>query len=204
VCPGDCGCVGCPVWCVSCGGVVRVALRGLPGVYELLSGVSVIRGCPTDVVRVSGSRERMSPSVAVDLQDEMFWSVCGWENDLRRFLRLGAAHDGPSRVVTLGAAVQTLDRLFDRMLSRADCGAVFGRQIMELFGRALRVARNGPLRSLLRFPCSYCGVRALVQQEGLPNRPWYTSCEQRLGGCGRLFTEQEMEWQTAVRVVIQQ
>lgn len=207
-CPGRCNprgggvVLGEPVWCVSCGEVVRVALRSLPGVYVALGGVSSFRGSPTDVVRVSGSRERCSPSVAVDLRDELFQWVRLWEDCLRRLLRDGAAHDGVSRLATLRGGVGYLSRNFDRMMGRSECAADFGREANVLFSTALRLVKDGPLRVLLSCPCPFCDRKTLMQQEGVALRPWYTACESTLGGCGRLFTETEMVWMTNVRLAV--
>lgn len=208
-CPGRCNPRGVlvvqgePVWCAGCGLVVRGALRSLPVAYVALGGVSPIRESPTDVVRVSGSRERRSPSPAVDLRDEIFQVVRGWEDDLRQFLRHRAARDLETREGTLANGVRYLNRNFVRMMERPECAADFGREMNVLFSTALRMVRNGPLRALLTFPCPWCHRRTLMQQEGVANVPWYTSCEQSLGGCGRLFTEDEMVWMAQVRVAIQ-
>lgn len=208
-CPGRCnprGAVvvqGEPVWCAGCGLVVRGALRGLPVVYVDLLSVSPIRSSPTDAVRVSGSRERMSPSVAVDLRDEVFQTVRCWEDDLRQFHGHRAARDLETRERTLINGVRYLNRNFGSMMGRRECAADFGHEMNVLFSTALSMIKNGPLRSLLSFPCPWCHRRALMQQEGPASVPWYTSCEASLGGCGRLFTEDEMVWMAQVRVAIQ-
>jgi hypothetical protein len=186
---------------VSCSGVVRHALWQLPSAYEALLSVSVIRASPTDTVRVSGSKERQSPSGAVDLRDELFQRVRWWEDDLRVFLRLRAAQDAASREVTLRQSVELLSREFGRMMERPGSTG-FGQDMTGLLGRVLRAVKNGPTRSLLIYPCAFCNRRCLIQHEGLANRPWFTACEPALGGCGRLFTEQEIEWMAEVRVVI--
>lgn len=207
-CPGRCnprsvGVVqGSPVWCAGCALVVRGALRGLPQAYVALVSVSPIKPSPTDVVRVSGSRERMGPSVAVDLQDEIFQQVRSWEDDLRQHLRHRAARDLDTRERTLVNGVRYLNRSFDRMMVRPECAADFGHEVNVLFSTALRLVRNGPLRSHLLIPCPYCQRRTLMQQEGLALKPWYTSCEESLGGCGRLFTETEMVWMAEVRLAV--
>lgn len=207
-CPGRCnprrvGVVqGSPVWCAGCALVVRGALRSLPQSYVHLLSVSVIKPSPTDVVRVSGSRERPSPSAAVDLRDEIFQTVRCWEDDLRQHLRHRAARDLATRDLTLTNAVRYLNRNFDRMMQRPECAADFGHEVNVLFSTALRLVKNGPLRSHLSIPCPYCDRRTLMQQEGLALKPWYTSCEEVLGGCGRLFTETEMVWMAEVRLAI--
>lgn len=190
-----------PVWCQSCSGVVRQALWQLPVGYEALLSVSVIRASPTDSIRVSGTKERQSPSSAVDLRDELFHRVRWWEDDLRVFLRLRSAQDAATREVTLQQSVDLLSREFTGMMERP-ASAGFGKDMTGLLSRVLRAVKNGPARSLLLYPCAFCSRRCLVQHEGLANRPWFTACEPSLGGCGRLFTEQEMEWMAEIRVVI--
>lgn len=207
-CPGRCNprsggvVLGEPVWCAGCAALVRGALRALPDAYGALAGVSVIRSSPTDAVRVSGSRERLSPSAAVDLRDELFQTVCDWEDDLRRFLNHRSARDGSSREETLTSGVRYLNRNFERMMQRTDRAADFGHQMNVLFSTALRLVKNGPLRAHLSIPCPWCNRKCLMQQEGVALKPWYTSCEEILGGCGRLFTETEMVWMTEVRLAI--
>lgn len=201
VCPGDHGAAGCPVWCRGCALVIRSALRGLPQGYAALSGVGAFRCSPTDVVRVSGSRERRSPSPAVDLRDELFRAVCVWSGDLRSYLGHVPGRGG-EREVVLAAEVDYLNSHFERMIVRADAARAFGVQMRSLFGTVLGLVKNGPLRSHLIIPCPYCDMRTLFQQEGVAGRPWYTSCETVLGGCGRLFTETEMVWMTEIRLVI--
>lgn len=88
-------------------------------------------------------------------------------------------------------------------MMRAECAADFGHEINVLFSTALRMVKNGPLRAHLIIPCPYCNRRTLLQQEGVATKPWFTSCEERLGGCGRLFTEQEMVWMVEQRVAVQ-
>jgi hypothetical protein len=208
-CPGRCNprnagvVLGEPVWCGPCSAVVRAALRRLPSAYEALLSVSVIKPSPTDTLRVSGSRERPSPSAAVDLRDELFQTTRSWEDSLRQHLRHRAARDLGERGLTLVSAVRYLNRNFERMMCRQECAADFGHEVNVLFSTSLRLVKNGPLRALLSIPCPFCKRKCLMQQEGLAGVPWYTACEQRLGGCGRLFTEQEMEWMVHVRVAVQ-
>lgn len=209
VCPGRCGVsaggvsvAGCPVWCGACGLVVRQALRGLPLAYEALGEVLVWRSGGSDDVRVSGSRERPSPSVAVDTRDEVFQMVRSWEDDLRQHLGHRAARDLETRESTLVSGVRYLNRNFEVMMGREECAEEFGREMNVLFSTALRLVKNGPLRSHLTIPCAWCGRKCLMQQEGVALVPWYTSCEVTLGGCGRLFTEKEMVWMAQVRLVI--
>lgn len=206
-CPGRCnprsgGVIqGSPVWCGSCALVVRGALRSLPRAYVALLSVSPIKGSPTDSIRVSGSRERPSPSVAVDLRDELFQTVRSWEDCLRQLLRHRAARDLATREDTLVSATRYLNRNFDKIMA-ADCATDFGREVNVLFSTALNLVKNGPLRSHISIPCPWCNRRTLLQQEGLANVPWFTSCEERLGGCGRLFTETEMVWTAHQRIAV--
>lgn len=207
-CPGRCnprrvGVVqGSPVWCAGCALVVRSALRALPQTYAALLTVSPYRASPTDAIRVSGSRERSSPSPAVDLRDEIFQTARCWENDLRQHLRHRAARDLATRDLTLTNAVRYLNRNFPAMMARPECAADFGHEVNVLFSTALRMVKNGPLRAHLSIPCPFCDRRTLMQQEGLALQPWYTSCEETLGGCGRLFTETEMVWMAEIRLAV--
>lgn len=208
-CPGRCNggsgpvVLGEPVWCVQCSLVVRAALRSLPVGYVALAGLMDLRAAsPTDAVRVSGSRESPSPSPAVDLRDEVFQVVRAWEDDLRGHLRHRAARDLSSREETLTSGVRYLNRNFGRMISRPECAAEFGHEVNVLFSTVLRMIKNGPLRSHLGIPCPWCHRKTLMQQEGVALKPWYTACEVALGGCGRLFTEDEMAWMAQVRLAV--
>lgn len=208
-CPGRCNprvggvVLGEPVWCVGCGLVVRSALCGLPEVFDRLGEVSPVRCSPLDVVRVSGSRERVSPSVAVDVRDEIFQSVRCWEDRVRRWLGLGGGCDGGSREETLCVGVEFLSGCFEEVMRWEECAEEFGREMNVLFSSGLRIVKDGPLRSLLLMPCGWCGRRALMQQEGVALVPWFTSCEERLGGCGRLFSEREMVWMAHARIAVE-
>ncbi len=202
----SCGCCGVDVseggsvWCGGCVSVLRDVLWGLPEVFERLDGVSVLRSGALDVVRVSGSRGSVSPSVAVDLREEVFGVVWGWEAELCGFLGL-LVPDGGSWEVVVTRGTRFLSGWLDRMMER-DVGDEFGRRMCGLFSVCLRVLKDGPSRSRLLIPCGWCGVRGLVREEGLAGRAWFTECVTGLGGCGRLFSEDEMEWQTGVRMVM--
>jgi hypothetical protein len=153
---------------------------------------------------VSGSRGVPSVSVAVDVQDEVFRSVRGWVAELGGWLGVeGPVGSGPREEVIV-KDVGFLSRFMDRMLSRPTVGAEFGKEMSVLFSTGLRLVKDGPLRSLLLVPCAWCGCRSLMQQEGVAGKPWYTACEVRLGGCGRLFTEDEMAWMAEVRLAVGQ
>lgn len=189
-------------WCSACVTVIDAALAQLPTAYTALLSVSPFAGSSaTDVPRVSGSRERRSPSAAVDLRHEMLHAVRAYSTDLAVFGQF-----------TLSSAVSDTEQMQQRtaflrehlllMLQRPQLGAQFAHRMIMLFNAAVRMVKAGPQRSLLLFPCAWCGRKCLVQQQGVANTPWYISCEIPLGGCGRLFTEQEMQWQTQIRLII--
>jgi hypothetical protein len=58
------------------------------------------------------------------------------------------------------------------------------------------MVKNKPVRRHLPNPCPSpgCDVRALIQEEGIAGEPWYVECSERLGGCGRLYSENDWEW----------
>lgn len=124
----------------------------------------------------------------------MFHTLRSWEDDLRQHQRHRAARDGSTREATVALTVRYLNRNIDAALSRDPGGKDFGHEINVLYSTALRMVKNGPLRTILTYPCPRCDRKALMQQEGIAGTPWYTACEIRLGGCGHLYTEQEMTW----------
>lgn len=133
----------------------------------------------------------------------MFHTVRSWEDDLRQHLHHRAARDSTTREATLETAVRYLNRNFTAAMARDPGGREFGQEMNALFSTALRMVKNGPLRHILTIPCPHCSRKALMQQEGIALEPWYTACETRLGGCGRLYTEQEMSWIVEVQVAAQ-
>lgn len=56
------------------------------------------------------------------------------------------------------------------------------------------MVKNKSVRRTLPVACPTCDMLALVQEEGIAGKPWYVECEQRLGGCSRLFSESEYIW----------
>lgn len=194
-----------PVWCPGCAGTVRAALRAMPDAYTALGVVPYLTPrAPSDelATHVSGSRERPSPGPGVDLRHEMSRTMCSWEDDMRSFLRSASAVLPDGSRDALAAAVGYLNMNFDRMMARTECAADFGHEVLSLFQSALRMVKNGPSRRKLHIPCPRCDMRALVQQEGLAGRPWYTECIRHIGGCGTLFSEQEMTWAVEVRMAV--
>lgn len=192
-CVGGCGVLGDPVWCADCATVVRGALRRLPVGYVALGDLMGGEGLAVSFdARVSGSRPCRSVSPVVDLRDELFRGVCGWEVAVRECLGLGLGGVSGSREVVLTGSVEFLNRCFGSVMSGADAEC-FGLWVWRVFDRVLSVVRNGPSRSLLSLPCPFCRMRCLVQHDGVANVSWYTVCEKRMGGCGRLFTESEVD-----------
>lgn len=189
------------VWCPRCAQICRSALRALPDAYLALDAVRFLTASqPADAPQVTGTRDRPSPAPGADLRDEIFHTSRSWEDDLRQHLHHRAARDGDTREETLTRTVRYLNRNFDTMIVREVCAKDFGQEMLWLFTASLRMVKNGPTRRVLIIPCPSCHRRSLIQQEGIALKPWYTSCEERLGGCGRLFTETEMAWATEVQL----
>ena len=195
--PGD------PVWCSGCTGTIRAALRSMPDAYRALGIVPYLSPRPSSdeiLTHVSGSRERPSPGPGVDLRYEMSKVLCLWEDDLRSHLRLRAAMMPDGSGEALSRAVELLNSNFAPMMARSECAKDFGQEILHLFQAALRMVKNGPSRRKLHIPCPRCDIRALIQHEGIAHMPWYTECTRHIGGCGTLFSEQEMTWAAEVRL----
>lgn len=144
----------------------------------------------------------MAPGV--DLRDEMFHTLRSWEDDVRGALKHRAARDGGSREETLDRSVRYLNRNFESAIKRDPGGLEFGQEIYHLFTAALRLLKNGPIRSRLTISCPRCSRRSLVQQEGIAGRPWVTVCDERLAGCGTSYTEVEMTWMVELRMAAAQ
>lgn len=194
-----------PVWCPGCAGIIRTALRALPTAYRALDAVPYMTPrAPSDdlATHVSGSRERPSPGPGVDLRYEMSRTMCSWEDDLRVHLRVRAAHlpDGSERA--LQTAVRFLNGNWERAIGRPECSREFGDETWSLYLRTLRMVKNDRPRRKLSIPCPRCDVRAMVQHEGIANQPWYTECLPDIGGCGVIYSEQEMTWAAQVRVAV--
>lgn len=206
-CAGGCGETIEYPWCRRCAGMARGALWSLPLAYEALD--SVIYLTPKTAQRVSGSQAPRSPSPGGDLQDEIYTTVRSWEDDVRSWRRwqdcvpdmriYGPAMDDPvDRLKTVGNAVRYLSIHIEAQLDREECGADFGTEMLSLFRRSRSMVGGGPNKRHLSLPCPACDLRALVAEEGIAHKPWYTVCVERIGGCGRLYTEQEITWATGL------
>jgi hypothetical protein len=136
------------------------------------------------------------------MRDEIFQTIRCWEDDIRQHLRHRAARDGRSREETLALAVRYLNRNFVAAMKRDPGGLEFGEEVRALFSSALRLVKNGPIRSRLTIACPRCSRRSLVQQEGLAGKAWFTVCDERLAGCGTSYTEVEMTWMVEVRKAV--
>lgn len=201
LCPGSCNSgrstrvEGEPVWCATCGQIVRTALRGLPDAYSALGTLHLLsRAAPADAVRVAGTREPPSPAPGVDQQDAIFHLVRSWEEDLRLHLRHRGPRFGGGQAEMLDGTVRYLNRNFDAAISRSPGGREFGEEIYGAFAAAVRMVKNGPIRSRLIIPCPRCNRKALFQREGVSGKPWFTICEEAVGGCGVRYSEGEMTW----------
>lgn len=152
------------------------------------------RSVSYDSTRVTGSPGRPSAGPGVDMRDEIFHTIRAWEDDLREHLRHRGARDLGSREDTLAGAVRYLNRNFTVAISRDPGGREFGTETVALLTKTLKLVKNGPMRHVLVVPCPFCQTKALVAQEGVVLKPWFTYCEARLGGCGKSFTEMEVGW----------
>lgn len=186
-----------PVLCRKCASIARNALRELPLAYDALAGVKFLtRTASADDERRGRSDVPPSPSPGADHQDEICRTVSGWEDDLRQHLQHAAAADTGEHRSDLVASVDYINTNWAAMLERSECAGDFADEISRLFRISVAMVKNKPGRKHLPTPCPSpgCGVKALIQEEGLARRPWYVECVERLGGCGRLYAEQDWEW----------
>lgn len=199
-CPGRCNSEhspvtwGDPVWCANCALVARRALRSLPQAYDALDSLR-FTGAPAawGATRVSGSPPPRSLGPGVELRDEIYHTARSWEDDVRHCLGHDSGVDGSSREETLAAACSYLNSNFVFAISRELGGLEFGVGAITLLQLALKKLKNDFSTHILIMPCPSCGMRSLVTQEGVAKEPWFTVCEQRLGGCGRQLSEEEMD-----------
>lgn len=189
-----------PNLCRKCAAIVRAALRELPHAYDALESHKYLtRTASAGEERRGRSDAAPSPSPGADHQDEIARLGSTWEDALRKHLRHQAATDqfGDHRA-TLEAAVEYLNANYLDLLETCDYDFVeeFANDIHGAYATAVAMSKNKPVRKHLPEPCPSlgCGVKALIQEEGLANKPWYIECSERLGGCGRLYAEQDWEW----------
>jgi hypothetical protein len=187
-----------PIYCRKCAAVIRGALRELPLAYRALASTKYLtRTASADEEHNRGRSDvTPSPSPGADHQDEICRTAAAWEDDLRRHLAHQTAADTGDREADLAATVEYLNTNYQTMIGRPECAADFGAEIWRLHAVALAMVKNKPVRRFLPPPCPTCDVVALVQEEGIAGKPWYVECSERIGGCGRLFTESEFEWLT--------
>jgi hypothetical protein len=189
-----------PIYCRKCATRIRAALRELPLAYEALDGAKYLtRTAAADDERRGRADHAPSPSPGADLQDEIVHAARTWEDSLRRHLGHQAATDEFGDIpTTLTAAVEYLNRNFAEMIERDDerAGIDFGSGVSRMHRTALAMLKNKPVRKHLPTPCPSpgCGMKALIQEEGVAGKPWYVECSAHLGGCGRLYAEQDWEW----------
>lgn len=188
---------GQPVLCRRCASIVRGALRELPLAYRALGSTKFLtRTASADEERRGRSDVPPSPSPGADHQDEILRTTASWEDDLRQHLghRASPLALDPDPLAALTASVEYLNANYQAMVERVYVAADFTAEIWRLHAIALAMVKNKPVRRFLPAPCPSCDTRALVQEEGLAKRPWYVECSERLGGCGRLYSELEYEW----------
>jgi hypothetical protein len=188
-----------PNICRKCATVVRSALRELPRAYDALASVKFLTRCASaDDERRGRSDVPASPSPGADHQDEICSFARDWEDNLRRHLGHRAAEDefGDSRA-TLAASVEYLNANYDAVLDwDYDITGEFAKDIHKAYATAVAMCKNKPVRRHLPTPCPSpgCGLKALIQEEGVAGKVWYVECSERLGGCGRLYAESDWEW----------
>lgn len=191
---------GAPILCRRCTSIVRSALRELPLAYDALASVKFLtRTASADEERRGRSDVPPSPSPGADHQNEILSFARDWEDALRRHLHHQAATDtfGDPRA-TLTTAVEYLNSHYQDLTDGCDYDLVeeFAKDIHNAYSTALAMVKNKPVRRHLPTPCPSpgCDVRALIQEEGIAGKPWYVECSERLGGCGRLYAEQDWSW----------
>jgi hypothetical protein len=184
-----------PVLCRKCGSIARGALRELPDAYKALDTVKYLsRTASADEERRGRSDVPPSPSPGADHQDEICRTVTEWEDDLRHHLGHRAAADTGNQAADLTASVEYLNRNWQAMIERPECAGDFADDVTRLFRISIAMVKNKPIRKTLPVACPTCDMETLVQEEGPAGRPWYVECVERLGGCSRLFTENEYEF----------
>jgi len=188
--PGD------PVFCRRCTWRVRGALRELPQAYDALKAVPLMtRSASADEERRGRSDVPPSPSPGADQQDAIVRLACSWEDVLRQHLHHVSATDAFGRPhATLAAAVEYLNANFAEIMENGDFGADFGREVFSAYRTVVAMVKNKPVRKHLPAPCPSCDMLTLIQEEGIAGKPWYVECVERVGGCGRLYQEQEWSW----------
>lgn len=184
-----------PVLCRKCGASARGALRELPLAYKALDGMKYLtRTASADQERRGRSDAAPSPSPGADHQDEIRRTVGMWEDDLRRHLRHDAARDTGNAADDLTNSVEYLNRNWQAMAERAECAGDFADEIKTLHRTAVAMVKNKTVRRTLPVACPSCDLETLIQEEGAPGKPWYVECSERLGGCSRLFSENEYDF----------
>lgn len=191
---------GQPVLCRRCASIVRSALRELPLAYDALASVKYLtRTATADEERRGRSDVPPSPSPGADHQNDILSYARDWEDMLRRHLGHKAATDqfGAPRA-TLVNAVEYLNANYQALTDGCGYDFVeeFARDIHGAYSTALAMVKNKPVRRHLPTPCPSpgCGYKALIQEEGVAGKPWYVECAEHLGGCGRLYAEQDWAW----------
>jgi hypothetical protein len=186
-----------PVICRKCAAIARGALRELPLAYKALDGYKYLsRTASADEEHRGRSDVPPSPSPGADHQDEICRTISAWEDSLRQHLRRCAAADTGERENDLAASIEYLNANYAAMIERPECAGDFVDEISRLHRITVAMVKNKPVRKHLPSPCPSpgCGFKSLVQEEGIAGKPWYVECSERLGGCGRLYSEADWSW----------
>lgn len=184
-----------PVLCRKCASKARGALRELTTAYRALASMKYLtRAASADEERRGRSDAAPSPSPGADQQDEICRTISMWEDDLRQHLRHSAAQDTGVQHADLAASIDYLNYNWRAMSERPECAGDFADEISRLFRVSVAMVKNKTVRRTLPVACPTCEMETLIQEEGIAGRPWYVECSERLGGCSRLFTENEYEF----------
>lgn len=191
---------GQPVYCLRCAVTIRAALRELPLAYDAVGPGAVLVSTMNDDEHVARTAALPSPSPGADQQDEIAATMRDWEDMLRRYLGHKAATDVfDDRRATLANSIEYLNTHFRQIITWADdpvvfMAADFGGDVWRLHSSTTRMVKSGPMRRHLPVPCPTCQARTLIQEEGKALEPWSIECVERIGGCGRVFSENEYAW----------
>lgn len=183
---------GNPYWCDNCHYRVADALGQLP---ELVVAIheEALHATPKIAERVTSSTAPSWPGQASRLLTDLVVGGLADIEDSMRSLRNWSERTATFEPIVLNRAITTLTRSLDWLLaghplapepdlSPGACILYWHRRAMKFTGRD-RLIHSFPVR------CPTCDLLALRREDGSS----YVECAPRIGGCGRLWKEEEYQ-----------
>lgn len=183
---------GNPYWCDRCRTRVLDALNMLPELVAAAHG-EALHATPKQAERVSRTTAPAWPGQAARmLTDLVIGGLVEFEDDMRE-LRYWSQRTATFEPIMFNRTVTVLTRSIDWFLTdhpiAADPDCSPGATILRWKNKAMKFTGRDELIREYPVRCPTCDLLGLRREDGSS----YIECWPRIGGCGRLWTEDEYE-----------